>query len=299
MKLSETRGLVVSLIVLLGQLFLSTQSRADVLSSIRPLQLLASDLAPQSVRSDALLGPSDSPHHYALKPRDLLKLQQAELFIWVGPEFESLIAKAVEKQVDDQHLLTLDKLADAELHSANKHSSNNHAHQHGQETHLWLSFVHSRQFAERIAEKMIQHYPKQQAQIKQKLDNLLSDLDREYHRAKTLFSSSDKAFAVYHDAWGLYVNELGLKQKFAVNQLPDQQLHARQLYELKTQARGLSCLIADVDEFQAAQKLAARIDMQLVEVDLLAARFSVPAEGSAYVAYMKSIADGFQRCIEL
>lgn len=63
-------------------------ANADVVASIRPLAFIAAGIADGVTGTQVLLPDGASPHDYALKPSDLKKIKQADLFVWVGPELE-------------------------------------------------------------------------------------------------------------------------------------------------------------------------------------------------------------------
>ncbi|PSV59070.1 zinc ABC transporter substrate-binding protein [Photobacterium sp. GB-3] len=77
-------------------LALSGSAMADdfkVVTTIKPLNLIVSELVQGAATSDAILPPGASPHDYALRPSDVKKLNDADLVIWVGPQLETFLTK--------------------------------------------------------------------------------------------------------------------------------------------------------------------------------------------------------------
>ncbi|PSV96413.1 zinc ABC transporter substrate-binding protein ZnuA [Photobacterium angustum] len=77
-------------------LALSGSAMADdfkVVTTIKPLNLIVSELVQGAAKSDAILPPGASPHDYALRPSDVKKLNDADLVIWVGPQLETFLTK--------------------------------------------------------------------------------------------------------------------------------------------------------------------------------------------------------------
>lgn len=67
-----------------------------VLTSIKPLQLIAAAVQDGTGTPEVLLPPGASPHHYALRPSDIRRLGEAELFYWVGPDLEGFLPRVLE-----------------------------------------------------------------------------------------------------------------------------------------------------------------------------------------------------------
>ncbi|SON49240.1 zinc ABC transporter substrate-binding protein ZnuA [Vibrio tapetis] len=63
----------------------------NVLSSVKPIQLIANEITEGVTQSDVLMSTNTSPHDYALKPSDVKKLRSADLVIWVGPDLETFL----------------------------------------------------------------------------------------------------------------------------------------------------------------------------------------------------------------
>lgn len=67
------------------------QRPLTVMTSIKPLQLITSELTNGVTKTEVLLSTNTSPHDYALKPSDVKKLKTVDLFVWVGPGLESFL----------------------------------------------------------------------------------------------------------------------------------------------------------------------------------------------------------------
>src|SRR5688572_6550393 len=71
----------------------SSYAKPMVLSSLRPLTLIAQEIAGTSANVDTLLPATASHHDYPLKTSDYARLKAADVVIWVGPELESFLQK--------------------------------------------------------------------------------------------------------------------------------------------------------------------------------------------------------------
>ena len=86
---------VVLLLALCSSLAFPQLARAEVqlLTSIKPLQLIAAAVQDGVGQPAVLLPPGASPHRFALRPSDIRRLREASLFYWVGPDLEGFLSK--------------------------------------------------------------------------------------------------------------------------------------------------------------------------------------------------------------
>jgi zinc transport system substrate-binding protein len=61
----------------------------SVVTSIRPLQLIANEIMEGSGQAQVLIGDNQSPHHFQLKPSQLRMVSASDLLIWISNHFES------------------------------------------------------------------------------------------------------------------------------------------------------------------------------------------------------------------
>ncbi len=125
-----------------ASLFSSAQAHAEieVLTSIKPLQLIAAAVQDGVGKPAVLLPPGASPHHYAMRPSDVRQIRSADLFYWIGPDMEGFLAPVLEGRkrpsVVIQSLpgLTLRHFGDAAgEHEAEHDRHDEHAHEaHGE-----------------------------------------------------------------------------------------------------------------------------------------------------------------------
>lgn len=64
-----------------------------VLTSIKPIQMITTELTEGVTAPDVLLQNNASPHDYALRPSDVQKVAAADLVIWYGHDLEPFLEK--------------------------------------------------------------------------------------------------------------------------------------------------------------------------------------------------------------
>ncbi|MCV5244792.1 zinc ABC transporter substrate-binding protein, partial [Escherichia coli] len=67
-----------------------------VLTSIKPLQLIAAAVQDGVGTPEVLLPPGASPHNYALRPSDVRRVQEVELLYWIGPDMEAFLPRVIQ-----------------------------------------------------------------------------------------------------------------------------------------------------------------------------------------------------------
>src|SRR5690625_7975841 len=78
-------------------LFVGAPVRAEltVLGSIKPLGLIVEEVMGERGQVDTLLQGSASPHNYAVRVSGMQRPQAAEVVVWVGPELEAVLVRAL------------------------------------------------------------------------------------------------------------------------------------------------------------------------------------------------------------
>src|SRR5690606_40425237 len=76
-----------------------------VVTSIRPLTLIARELAGGDAEVRELLTAGEDPHHVALSSSRRRLLARADLVVWVGPGLEAFLAKPLAG-LDAERVLT-------------------------------------------------------------------------------------------------------------------------------------------------------------------------------------------------
>ncbi|MDN3682163.1 zinc ABC transporter substrate-binding protein [Vibrio tapetis subsp. quintayensis] len=101
----------------------------NVLSSVKPIQLIANEITLGVTESDVLMSTNTSPHDYALKPSDVKKLRRADLVIWVGPDLEIFMDGVLDGHKGSLNLSENDSIAfrtygkDYDAHESHDHDA--------------------------------------------------------------------------------------------------------------------------------------------------------------------------------
>ncbi len=230
------RASVIGLILVLGQaLALTAQAKPQLLASIKPLALIAQEVAGDRAQVDALLPVTASPHDYPLKMSDHRRLRAADLVIWVGPELESFLARSLANIPAEKQLAAyvLTDLYWPEDQAGDGHHHANHQHLNG-DPHLWLDPRNAGVIALALAQKLAQldpagaqTYQTNAAHFVSSVEQLDQQLNRQLAPVKT------RGFAVYHEGYSHFVGRYGLHQVGYVTYTPERRAGAKHLKELQ------------------------------------------------------------------
>lgn len=248
--LHKTKPLLTLLSALGFAASLTSTAQAAVVASVKPLGFIAAAIADGVTPVEILLPDGASEHDYALRPSDIKRLQSADLVVWIGPEMEAFLPKAVaalpvQKNLELAELTAVKPLlvrgADDDAHeheegaeAADEHA---HAHHHGEyNMHLWMSPEIARQSAVAIHAKLLELMP----QSRDKLDANLQHFEAELATADTQIAAQlepvkGKGYFVFHDAYTYFEKHFGLTPAghFTVN--PEIQPGAQRLHQIRTE----------------------------------------------------------------
>jgi len=194
-------------------LFLMTGSataadeKIQLLSSIRPLQMLVYELVGNDINHGTLLNAQQSPHHLQLKPSQRQRLQLATTLYWFGAELEPVIAT----------ILSGDPLLQSravDLHPdtpALEHDEEDH-HEHHINVHYWLDRDNVITAARTISDNLATTLPEKADLLNGKLSQLSKNLlEMEKLLESELETIRAKSYLDLHDAWELLAEDFNLR----------------------------------------------------------------------------------------
>jgi len=270
-------------LILVG-LWVSEYSSAapEVLASVKPLALVASDLLGELGEVSVLMPPNTDPHHYSLKISDRRRLESAALIIWVGPALEPFLDKPLTA-MDQSRTLALLESDQQTLSIADQH--------------LWLSPMRMQQFTEDLASRLSQLYPEHANAIQQnatllsrEFDSLQQELTQAFNRYR------DRGFIADHPAYQALVDDFGLQQYGSFQQHEEVAPTARHLTELSNVVaeKNPSCLLVRNGQQNnvSLQRWSQRWQLPMVTIDILATDPLI----TSYHEFMASIKEAMQRC---
>lgn len=286
-------------LVVLGlslMLAVPVQAKLQVLASIKPLALIAQEVAGDQVAVHTLLPITASPHDYPLKMSDHKRLRAADLVLWIGPEMESFLARPLSSLPADK-LITSYQLTGLnwpeEVQDADHHHAN-HVHL-GKDPHLWLDPRNAILIAQVLAERLAQLQPAAAGQFRANAHRFAASVQQlDQQLAAQLAPVKGVGFAVYHEGYGHFVGRYDLHQMAYVTYSPERRPGAKHLQELREiLAKEGKCLFMEpYYKVQGMEEMAASLNLRIGLLDPIGGQ-----QVSSYQQLLQQLSESFLTCL--
>ena len=285
----------------------SAHAEVKVLTSIKPLQLIAAAVQDGVAIPEVLLPPGASPHNYALRPSDVRKVQSVDLVYWIGPDMEGFLPRVLKGRtlpsvaVQDLPGLKLRRFAEDSHSHAEEADEHDHDHRPGSlDAHLWLSPVNARVIATKMAADLSaadpDNAPRYQSNLKA-FDERLDALDL---RLKArLAGIAGKPYFVFHEAFDYFEDAYGLKHTGVFSVAAEVQPGAQHVAAMRTRLQevGKTCVFSEPPlRPRLAETLVAGLPVKLAELDALGGY--TPATAQGYEQVLEKLGNDLAGCLE-
>ena len=286
------------------------QADVQVLTSIKPLQLIAAAVQDGVGQPDVLLPPGASPHNYALRPSDVRRVRDVQLFYWIGPDMESFLPRVIQSR--SQPAVAVQSLpgmklrhfaADSSSHDDHAHGGNDHDHDHmpgSLDSHLWLSTVNARVIANKMAADLSAADAANAARYEQNAKAFVERLDAlDAHLKDRVSGIADKPYFVFHEAFDYFEEAYGLKHAGVFAVAAEIQPGAQHVAAMRERLKdaGKTCVFSEPPmRPRLAETLTAGLPVKLAELDALGGYTPATAEG--YEQVLQKLGDDLAGCLE-
>nr|WP_256672700.1 zinc ABC transporter substrate-binding protein [Pseudomonas sp. v388] len=286
------------------------QADVQVLTSIKPLQLIAAAVQDGVGKPQVLLPPGASPHNYALRPSDVRRVRDVQLFYWIGPDMESFLPRVIQGR--SKPAVAVQSLSGMKLrhfatdnasHDDHDHGGSDHDHDHmpgSLDSHLWLSTVNARVIAARMASDMSAADTGNAARYKQNAEAFARRLDALDARIKNRVAPlADKPYFVFHEAFDYFEDAYGLKHAGVFAVAAEIQPGAQHVAAMRDRLKeaGKTCVFSEPPlRPRLAETLTAGLPVKLAELDALGGYTEATAHG--YEQVLQKLGDDLAGCLE-
>ena len=296
-----------------------SQTPLRVLTSVKPLQLIAAAVQDGVGQPDVLLPPGASPHHYALRPSDVRNVREVELLYWIGPDLESFLPRVLAGRtkpsvsVQDLPQMSLRHFGDSDAQHAEHQDDHadhadhadadqrDHAHRTGSlDAHLWLLPANARVIADKMASDLAQADPANAARYQANAEAFGQRLDALDQRLKARLSGlAGKPYFVFHEAYDYFEAAYGLKHAGVFSVLGEVQPGAQHVAAMRKrlQQAGPTCVFSEPPvRPRLAQTLTAGLPVTLAELDAMGG--DLPVDANGYEVLLEKLAAQLAGCLE-
>ena len=180
------------------------EKKLKVIATIFPLYDFARNIGGDKIETTMLLPPGTDAHHYELKPKDIINVSKADIFLFTNFEMEQWAYKIINAAEKNTNMLAIETGAGAFLMPLNAEGGEQDNHVSKFDPHIWLDMDNAQKMVDNIATAFIKkdsrnsdYYLKNAHDYKSKL----IALDKRYRvelngcRTKTLLHAGHWAFA--------------------------------------------------------------------------------------------------------
>lgn len=241
-----TKKIVLLTFALLPML---SHGQATVVTSVKPLQLIAAAIT-DGVSTPLLLIPANqSPHDFSLRPSDVRHLIQADVLMWVGPGLETYLTNMLAQEKNPDRLLEAAALPGITLLGLTDHADQ-HSIEESYDPHLWLNTANALALANALHAKLVVKDSANAAQYSANLHEFEDSIGTLAETLQQQFEPLRSAkFAVYHNGTHYFEDQVGIQHQFVLVPNHEIQPGIRHLLTLRAQLaeQPLSCLFEDVN----------------------------------------------------
>ncbi|WP_338449195.1 metal ABC transporter substrate-binding protein [Niallia oryzisoli] len=193
----------------------SFDKQLKVYTTVYPLKYFTEEIGGEAVSVDTIYPPGADEHTFEPSQKDMIKLAESDLFIYVGLGLEGFVEKAKDTLVNEK--VTLVAAGDSihiDEQAVNHAEEENHGHTHGDiDPHVWLDPIYAKELAESIKNALVEKDPENEKTYEQNYEALIQKLDElDSKFSEMAKQAGHKEFIVSHAAYGYWEKRYGLKQ---------------------------------------------------------------------------------------
>ncbi len=279
-------------------------SAANVVTSIKPLELLVKAVAGDSVSVSTIVPPGSSPHNYSMKPSQRRALEQAEAIFWVGPEMETFLSRLLGGHEFDGRVVAFTEISEGEdNHREDEHSGHDdHGHDHGdgEDPHIWTDPQLALDMARDIHAKLVTLEDMKKEELDANLARFEQDLNAAERDIKaSLLSLQGISLFAYHSAFERFAEHYELQLDGVLTLNPELSPGARHIAEVQDKLRQANqpCLLTEPQfNRQWWRSITEGLNVTFSTWDPLATDIESTSEG--YIQFQQSIADAVLECLQ-
>ncbi|MBU8870769.1 MAG: zinc ABC transporter substrate-binding protein [Gemmatimonadales bacterium] len=265
----HVRPVIAALFFLLAPTTGIGQSPVRVVVSILPQVWFAEKIGGREIQVSVLVGPGQSPATYDPSARQMVLLQEAELFIHAGVPFEKGLLPRINRLAEGPSITGVPP----SVHSPG-HDNISHDHD-GLDPHSWLDPLQAQVLADTLCAAFCRLRPESEALFLSRRKELRATLENLDNELRGILSPHEgKEFFVFHPAFGHFAAAYGLTQ--IPIEAGGHEPGARHLAEVMDHARraGASAIIVQPQfSRKSASAVAQSLDLEVIVLDPLARRY--------------------------
>ena len=186
----------------------------QIITTFYPMYYFTKQITGNLANVEMLIPNGVEPHDWEPTSKDMINMQEGDLFIYNSQYFETWTKKVLDS-IDTSNLKVVEASKGIELMDTNaeEEQHDHEASEAAKDPHVWLSPVLAQKEVDNIVKAIEKADPKNKEQYEKNADSLkakLTDLDQLYK--ETIDKASRKEFVTQHAAFGYLAQQYGLTQ---------------------------------------------------------------------------------------
>ncbi|MFR9778919.1 metal ABC transporter substrate-binding protein [Micromonospora sp. MS34] len=217
----------------------SDPNRVDVVAAFYPLQFLAERIGGDAVTVTNLVKPGAEPHDLELNPRQVGKISDAELIVYLAG-FQPAVDEAVAQNGGDRafDVAGVQPLRDAAEGGHQHDGEAGHQESGGKDPHVWLDPTRLATIGDRLAERLGRADPDRAADFTARAAALRAELERlDADYTQGLKTCQRREIVTSHAAFGYLAARYQLDQVGITGLSPETEPAPQRLAEVAKEAR--------------------------------------------------------------
>lgn len=271
-------------------------NKIEVMTSIYPIEQFAKIIGGDKVNVRTMVPDGAEPHDFEPKAKDIVKLNESDLFIYNGLQMENWVDKVI-KNVENKNLVIVNSSQNADViantedehdHEGHKHVDHS-GHNHGQEDpHIWLGLDEATKQCALIRDALVKIDPKNKSYYEGNYNNFATELKNLKEEYKEKFDSKNKKdFITGHAAFAYLCRDFGLEQRSLEGVFGEGEVTPKQLKNLVEYCKVnniKTVFMPETASEKLSQTLANEVGAKVVKISSLETNSS----GKGYLDTMKS-----------
>jgi len=178
--------------------------KLNVIATIFPVYDFARHIGGDKITLAMPLPPGTDAHHYELKPDDIIKVTNADVFLFTNFELEQWAYKIIGASDKNTRLQAVETGNGAMMLRLNKEEDDHEAHPAGFDPHIWLDMDNAQKMVDNITSAFIKKDPRNSDYYLKNAGDYkrqLADMDQKYRttlaacKTRTVLHAGHWAFA--------------------------------------------------------------------------------------------------------
>ena len=265
-----------------------------VVVSTKPIHALTSAIMEGVDKPALLIDGQLSPHDFQLQPSIAHKINHTDLVIWVGPQLESRLSKALLSLTTTKQRLTLIEHAlPITLPIDGTHTKHRHSNQ--LDPHIWLHPLNAIAIAEHISKRLITLDTTHQKNYQENTRKLIKDIKKLDEKIKLAFTNLHNAnYVTIHSGLNYFKSHYQLSSAGTLITNDHHQISAKKISAFKKiiRQKKINCIFYDPFTPEKLLKLLLEdTESQAIMIDILGINSKIISYTDILQKLTQSIAD--------